>query len=486
MLTFAFPALLVLAMSGTWLWLRFRPAGWRMAATIIAWAGLGLVLLQAGESPLLTSAAVPMGPPGHWLRAVGIFWWLCSARLLAQLARWLLARDGGARRARIAGDLASGLIYLATFLVILDFVLRLPVGGMVATSGIVAVVIGLALQNTLADVFSGIAVGIEGPFSSGDRITLADGVEGVVVEINWRSIRIETDGGDVAIVPNSNVAKTLLVNRSVPTLRRAVRVVLVCPERARPENVLEMLRRAAMLTPQVLETPAPVVGMTRLGARSATYAIDFFVADTAAIGRSRSGVLEQVHRQMRHADIAAQTVGMSEQAAGRRFLDELPLFAGLSGDQRDAIATTLRRRKMRSDTVVFAKDDEADTLVLIVDGVIAVTGTLPDTPSTVLRYAGAGEAIGDIALLAGEKRPYTARAMTPGMLFTISRDDLLRLVAQDESLAEALEGSAADHVELLRHAEATDTVPTHHAPHIFSALRQRLRRATGPSPIARS
>jgi hypothetical protein len=129
MLTFALPALLVLAMSGTWLWLRFHPASWRMAGTVVACAGLGFALFQANVSPLLTSPGVPIGPAGHWLRAVGIFWWLCSARLLAQLARWLLSRDEGTRHARIAGDLVSGMIYLATFLVVLNFVLLLPVGG---------------------------------------------------------------------------------------------------------------------------------------------------------------------------------------------------------------------------------------------------------------------------------------------------------------------------------------------------------------------
>jgi hypothetical protein len=134
MLTFALPALLVLAMSGAWLWLRFHPASWRMAGTVVAWAGLGLALFQANVSPLLTSPGVPMGPAGHWLRTIGIFWWLCSARLLAQLARWLLSRDEGTRHARIAGDLVSGMIYLVTFLVVLNFVLLLPVGGMVATA----------------------------------------------------------------------------------------------------------------------------------------------------------------------------------------------------------------------------------------------------------------------------------------------------------------------------------------------------------------
>ena len=106
----------------------------------------------------------------------------------------------------------------ATGLIVFNSVFALPVTGVVATSGIVAIVLGLALQNTLADVFAGIAVGSEGPFRVGDRIQLNDNLEGVVVQVNWRSIRIQTDGDDIAIIPNSVVAKAAIVNRSFPRL----------------------------------------------------------------------------------------------------------------------------------------------------------------------------------------------------------------------------------------------------------------------------
>ena len=48
-------------------------------------------------------------------------------------------------------------------------------------SGVFAIVLGLALQNTLADVFSGLAINMERPFQAGDWITVKDGVEGQVV-----------------------------------------------------------------------------------------------------------------------------------------------------------------------------------------------------------------------------------------------------------------------------------------------------------------
>lgn len=91
-----------------------------------------------------------------------------------------------------------------------------------AISGRIAILLGLASQNTLADVFSGIALGLGPPFHIGDRVSIGDDAEGVVVQMNRRSIRVQTDGEDIAMIPNSIVAQNLITNRNVPTPRRAI------------------------------------------------------------------------------------------------------------------------------------------------------------------------------------------------------------------------------------------------------------------------
>src|SRR6201999_1033115 len=103
----------------------------------------------------------------------------------------------------------------------LNSVLGLELKGLLVTSGLIAIILGLASQNTLADVFSGIAVGLDQPFHIGDRVSIGDFAEGVVVQMNWRSIRVQTDNADMALIPNSLVAKNQIINRSVPTPRRA-------------------------------------------------------------------------------------------------------------------------------------------------------------------------------------------------------------------------------------------------------------------------
>jgi small-conductance mechanosensitive channel len=154
------------------------------------------------------------------------------------------------------------------------------------------------LQSTLADVFAGIAVGIENPFRVGDRISLSGSVEGQVVEINWRSIRIQTDGADTVTIPNSVVAKQPIVNRSVPDASRAVSIELWCPATAESERVIDVLEQAILLCPRILETPAPVVAMSRLVPRAICYSVSFSVPDTQLVSSTKSQLLRHARRQL--------------------------------------------------------------------------------------------------------------------------------------------------------------------------------------------
>ena len=185
---------------------------------------VGGCLVAKGTSPLPSSTMLALDPESAWLRALAVVWWLVCARLVAVLTVLALGRDARSKKAKLVSDLLAGGIYVTAILIILNSVLDLHVNGLIATSGVIAIVLGLALQNTLADLFSGIAVGVEQPFHIGDRVSIGDHPEGIVVQMNWRAIRIQTDGDDLATIPNSIVARSEIINRSVPTERRAASV----------------------------------------------------------------------------------------------------------------------------------------------------------------------------------------------------------------------------------------------------------------------
>jgi small-conductance mechanosensitive channel len=247
------PATLLILVLVTVVVVRSRPTVTKIACEVALLALIGGVLVARGTSPLTIDDGLMQAPDAPWLRAIAVVWWLIGARLVATLTVLGLGRDARSRQARLFSDLLAGGIYLTAILIILNSVLNLPIKGLLATSGVIAIVLGLALQNTLADVFSGIAVGLEQPFHVGDRITIADHAEGIVVEMNWRSIRIQTDGEDVATIPNSIVARSQIINRSVPTERRAASIEIPTLSSARSEHLMELVRQAILLCPAHLD-----------------------------------------------------------------------------------------------------------------------------------------------------------------------------------------------------------------------------------------
>ena len=127
----------------------------------------------------------------------GIAWWLLGAWIVNGvfdliMRRTLFPNDNQPHARRLFVDLAAGLIYIIAFVGIMETVIKQPIGGVLATSGIIAIVLGFALQNTLSDLLSGLALNIDRPFGAGDWLLISGDVEGQVLQINWRSTRIRT------------------------------------------------------------------------------------------------------------------------------------------------------------------------------------------------------------------------------------------------------------------------------------------------------
>ena len=283
-------ALMATAIVGV-LGLRRFPNRIRIAFDAVLFLGISLFFWQQQTFPIFPPLAGTVEIAALWPRAAGGAWWFLGSRILVAALSFLAQRDRHSRGTRLFSDLSAAAIYIATAAIVLNSVFALPLTGIVATSGIVAIVIGLALQNTLADVFAGIAVEIEAPFSVGDRIQIGDTLEGIVVQINWRSIRIQTDGDDVAIIPNSLIAKAEIINRSFPSHRRAASVELTCPASAFPELVLASLTEATLLCPEILRTPAPTAVLSRLRTKHNVYKISFTVASSPHLDGTKDTLL---------------------------------------------------------------------------------------------------------------------------------------------------------------------------------------------------
>jgi branched-chain amino acid transport system substrate-binding protein len=103
-------------------------------------------------------------------------------------------------------------IYLLAFFGIIAFVYEQTLTSLLATSGMVAMIIGLAIQVNLSNIFSGVAINLERPFRVGDWVKIGDFDEGIVVDVNWRTTRVKVRNGYILSIPNSTAAESDIHN----------------------------------------------------------------------------------------------------------------------------------------------------------------------------------------------------------------------------------------------------------------------------------
>ena len=429
----------------------------------VCFAAATLILLRHQSLPLPANGgtANTLSP---WLHAVAGIWWLLGARVLVAGMSFTLNHNRRWREARLFPDLTAAAIYTAAVSIVLISVLALPIGGLLATSGVLAIVLGLALQNTLADVFAGIAFGIESPFNVSDRISLGDKIEGTVVQMNWRSIRILTDGDDVAIVPNSVVAKSHIVNRSFPTRVRSAFIELSCPADSNPERVIDTLQQATLLCPTILSVPLSGAVLTRLGSTESRYRVNFSVADTEHLSTTKDLLLRHARRQLYYSGLyfprAPQDIRSADEDTGRPLREVLPLlqdvvlFETLEARQLAEVAAHLKPRSLEPGEVLFAQGGTEAKLFLVVSGILQISQHTELSGERTAGFIGAGDYIGEISLLTGAPYAATAAARTHCKVYGLDCNVIKPLLAANSDLYAEFDGSARRGLEILNRVVA--------------------------------
>jgi small-conductance mechanosensitive channel/CRP-like cAMP-binding protein len=392
-------------------------------------------------------------------------WWVIVARIAADFARLVVVLESRPRETQIVSDLLAAGIYVATALAVINFAFGVPIGGLLATSGVIAIVLGLALQNTLSDVFSGIAVGLEKPYKPGDLLWVEGGIEGRVIQINWRSTRIATGHSNVAVVPNSVIAKARLVNRSAPTPVRGDTVEIRLDPAANPEHCLAVLTAAARAS-RVLDNPAPIVTCGGLQGDGTVYEISFAVADSALLDAARTELFFLVHRHLRHAGIALAVTGMAApppvaEPGIAALLAQSDMFSVIDPESRDLLAAHFTTMKLREGATLLAKGEPPQALYVIASGTVGVWLGEGAEQRLVHRMS-PGATIGAIGLITGAPFEAAATALTPLRVYRLCKTDIADAIAVRPGLAEGMEALARHgHAELQRLAAHEDTHLAH-------------------------
>ncbi len=151
-------------------------------------------------------------------------------------------------------------------------------GGLVTALGLGGVVVGFALQDTLGNLISGMALLFERPFQVGDWLEI-DGNKGKVTEVNWRSVHIVTRELEMLVVPNSVLSQAVIRNYNRPQPGHVEPVDIGFSYNDPPNKVKQVMRETALGTNGVLDHPVPVIQTISYDDFAITYRVRLFLED---------------------------------------------------------------------------------------------------------------------------------------------------------------------------------------------------------------
>jgi small-conductance mechanosensitive channel/CRP-like cAMP-binding protein len=396
---------------------------------------LTIVLLYAGVVPYdpLTRTGAPLEDAVH--AALKVAWWLWAAWFVVGFLRVFVVTERRPHEGKLVQDLLAGLIYIAAVFAIIAYVFNLPIQGLLATSGAIAIILGLALQSTLSDVFSGIVLNFSRPYRPGDWISIDGGTDGRVIEMNWRATHVLTGKSDLAIVPNSAIAKAKIVNSSSPSGIHGMTVTIQVDAKIPPSTGAEILRHALLNTRLILAASAPSVGVKSITAEAIEFDINFSVEELAQSTCAQNELFDCIYRHLAAAGInwassqsqpswlAEAAIQKSAKTAAERGMDLVAIFADLTAEERRTLAAKTKPKHYDEGEVLVERGTVLGSLFVIGAGVVSLTAVVSEGEIELLRI-GPGDHFGEIGMLTGHPAEATLKALTPVTTYELAKEDL--------------------------------------------------------------
>ena len=350
-----------------------------------------------------------------------------------------------------APKLLQQVFSFAAFTIALMLVLNLRHGqrvdAFIAGSGIIAVVLGFAMQETLANIISGIALQISKPFKVGDWL-IVEKQRAEVVEMNWRSTRLRTNYDVYLDLPNKTVTSAMITNLSYPTKTHAYRIRIRFELRVPPNTVREILRRAAQHANGVLSHPPVKVFFLEFADNAAIYEIKYYLDEAGRFNDIEDAIRTNVWYEAQRANLTIPAPSQNlilrrdgstalQRPAPAELLKRQTLFAPLTDEQKQHLVAGARVLRFGRGEEIIQQGEDGCSMFVILEGGAEV---LVKSGGQTLRVAElrAGEAFGEMCLLTGEKRSASVVARADCEVWEIDRSVLAPLLQENAQLAKEL------------------------------------------------
>lgn len=414
---------------------------------ILVWP-IGIVALFIVVREIIHWAnMVEMIPQSSFLQSfvmyVVVFWLLARGFDMIFL-RWFVYHRTGFSTPGLLRGLTYGVFMVAAlglFLWRIDY----PITGFLVSTGVVAGILGFALQSTLSDFFSGIALSLEKPFHIGEWVEFEDKSVGQVVDMTWRSTRLKTFSNTLLSIPNSKMAALSINNLDRPDGVYAVWYTIRVNTEAEPKLVVTLLSAAVGRCRHVLARPVPIVRLQDASGAPYLYMVWVHYRSFLAHFRAQEQLYMEIHAALTSAGITP--VGELQEVRYARAkalnptnprmadtLRSLEIFSALQDDEIEQIASASEYVLVEADTVLVHENTDAKHVYIVVNGSLETSIGLSDGTRALADQLNAGDSFGWAAIVADEGAIMTVRAVSDALVLIIDGDCLQPILKAHDDL----------------------------------------------------
>ncbi len=391
-----------------------------------------------------------------WRRHVGAgVVLLSSAVVVALLNRFLWDFYFEKRRQTIIPRLLRDTIGALIFLVILIVVLSVgyhaetQLKGLLAGSGVAAIILGFAAQNILSSVVAGMSLQLERPYKVGDWLKVGE-IYGEVMEIHWGATKVRTNDAITLHIPNNEIVKHTIVNLNYPTARYAMRINVGADYTVPPNRVKDALMRAATHAAGVMDDPAPKIFLKDYGESAILYEVKFWMTNHALYNDICDSIRTNIWYEFKRRKInipfpirtlqvqrRAHTSTADALAPARAMLRKEALFSCLSDEHLDALLGQAEFEHFGRGEEIIEEGASGESMFILLRGTaqVSVAKSGSRIRVGVLRQ---GDCFGEMSLLTGEPRTATVRAERDCEVLQISKSIMAEVLRESPGCLEQL------------------------------------------------
>lgn len=391
-----------------------------------------------------------------FFRVLKILVWMLLVIAIVRFVGYFVIRAASRRSAQtevssLLKTVSSIIIYIVAFFLV--FQTQYPdvsLTPLFTGSTILGIVVGLALQDTLGNLFAGLAIQADQSFQVGDVISVGALGTGVVEGVSWRGVKIRTFQNKLLVISNAALGKEAIEVAPKANLNARL-VFFTTVYSASPANIALRVREAIRISENVSQKLRPIVRIRSLGTDGIDWEVKYWLEDYSKYNDSDALVRQRIwyvcqrenipfafptrtlHIEPKSDDIAPEEIINTIV----EHLNRVSIFSPLSDEEIERLANASTSRIYAPGEAIVKQGQEGNSMFVIIRGSVKVQIPENDYQKTVNTLA-EDDFFGEMSLLTGQPRTANVIAIVETEVLRIDKNGLKPILEGNPSLVDAI------------------------------------------------